>query len=399
MKIAFITSSLEPGKDGVGDYTRLLAEECVRQGHSCCLVSLNERSLTQISESKIAVDYLEILLLCLPISMPWKQRIAYAEKLLALFQPDWISLQFVPYGYQDKGIIIKLRKRLQPLLKGRQLHIMFHELWIGQSTSAKLRERLVGTVQKFFILQLIKQLQPLVVHTSNSTYVALLKQNGVSASRLPLFGSISITSQNAERWLFSELQELGLNIKTENRNHFWLFGFFGSLHPVWPAEPLFGCLYGAAIQNNRQVAIISIGRLGPGEQLWKSLSENYSSQFVFLQLGERSPLEISEFFNSIDFGIATSPYALIGKSATVAAMLEHKLPVMVNRDDFKLASCTASFHEHQSLLYRIDQIDDYLADKLNSNTHRKRPQSGLPDVTTQFIKDITLASILYSKSS
>ncbi|WP_146134094.1 hypothetical protein [Chlorogloea sp. CCALA 695] len=390
---------MELGKDGVGDYTRLLAEACVRQGHECYLVSINERLLTQISKSKIAVDFVEMSLLRLPTNMPWKQRIAHAEKLLALFQPDWISLQFVPYGYQDKGIIIKLRQRLQPLLKERRLHIMFHELWIGQNTSAKLRERLVGTVQKFFILQLIKQLKPLVVHTSNSTYIALLKRNGVSASRLPLFGSISITNQNAERWLFSELQELGLNIKTEPRNHFWLFGFFGSLHPVWPAEPLFSCLYGAAIKNNRQVAIISIGRLGPGEELWQSLSKNYSSQFVFLRLGERSPLEISEFFNSIDFGIATSPYALIGKSATVAAMLEHKLPVIVNRDDFKLASCTASFQEPQSLLYKIDQIDDYLANKLNGSIRRKLPQSGLPDVTTQFIKDITLASIFYSKSS
>lgn len=386
MKIAFITSSLELGKDGVGDYTRLLAEECVRQGYECCLISLNERFLTQVSESKIAVDVVEIPLLRLPINMPWKQRIAHAEELLALFQPDWISLQFVPYGYQDKGIIIKLRQRLQPLLKERRLHIMFHELWIGQNISAKLRERLVGTVQKFFILQLIKQLKPLVVHTSNSTYIALLKQNGVSASRLPLFGSISITNQNAERWLFSELQELGLNIKTENRNHFWLFGFFGSLHPVWPPEPLFSYLYRAAIENNRQVAIISIGRLVPGEQLWKSLSENYSSQFVFLQLGERSPLEISEFFNTIDFGIATSPYALIGKSATVAAMLEHKLPVIVNRDDFKLVSHLQLPLISEPLLYKFDSS---ITNKLKNRLVREPPESRIGNVATQFIKDLT----------
>lgn len=386
MKIAFITSSLELGKDGVGDYTRLLAEECVRRGHECCLISLNERFLTQISKSKIAVDLVEIPLLRLPINMPWEQRIAHAEKLLALFQPDWISLQFVPYGYQDKGIIIKLKQRLQPLLKGRRLHVMFHELWIGQNTSARLKERLIGTVQKFFILQLIKQLKPLVVHTSNSTYIALLKQNGVSASCLPLFGSISITDQNAERWLFSELQKLGLNVKTENRNHFWLFGFFGSLHPVWPAEPLFSCLNKAAIENDRQVAIISIGRLGPGEQLWQSLSKKYSPQFVFLQLKERSQLEISEFFNSIDFGIATSPYALIGKSATVAAMLEHKLPVIVNRDDFQLLSNLAIPQINEPLLY---QLDAFLANKLKNKLVREQPESRLSSVTTQFIKDLT----------
>src|SRR5215469_5144860 len=32
VKILFVTGSLEAGKDGVGDYARLLAAECVRQG-------------------------------------------------------------------------------------------------------------------------------------------------------------------------------------------------------------------------------------------------------------------------------------------------------------------------------------------------------------------------------
>lgn len=399
MKIAFITSSLEPGKDGVGDYTRLLAEECVKQGHECCLVSLNERLLTQIYRSKIAVDLVAIPLLRLPITMPWQQRTAHAEKLLDLFQPDWISLQFVPYGYQDKGIVIDLKKQLRPLVKERHLHIMFHELWIGQNTSAKLKERIVGTVQKFFILQLIKQLQPLVVHTNSSTYVALLKQNGILASRLPLFGNIPVAEQNSDCWLFSELHKLGLDIRTENRQHFWLFGFFGSLHPVWLAEPLFSCLNKAAMEHNRQIAMISIGRLGPGEKLWNSLSRNYSSQFVFLQLGEKSPIEISEFLNSLDFGVATSPYALIEKSGTVATMLEHKLPVIVNRDDFELSSCTVSFQAPQSLLYKMERISDCLADQLNSNIPQSLPLSRLPDVTTQFIKDINLPFIFSSQNS
>lgn len=32
MRLAFICVSLEPGRDGVGDYTRSLAAECIRQG-------------------------------------------------------------------------------------------------------------------------------------------------------------------------------------------------------------------------------------------------------------------------------------------------------------------------------------------------------------------------------
>ena len=43
MKLLFLCSSLEPGRDGVGDYTRRLAGECLRQGHEVRLLSLNDK--------------------------------------------------------------------------------------------------------------------------------------------------------------------------------------------------------------------------------------------------------------------------------------------------------------------------------------------------------------------
>jgi hypothetical protein len=43
MKLLFITGCLEPGKDGVGDYTRELATECARRGHAVFLISLNQQ--------------------------------------------------------------------------------------------------------------------------------------------------------------------------------------------------------------------------------------------------------------------------------------------------------------------------------------------------------------------
>ena len=50
MKIAFITSCLEPGKDGVGDYTRSLAAESSRNGHEVCLLALNDRHVDRERE-------------------------------------------------------------------------------------------------------------------------------------------------------------------------------------------------------------------------------------------------------------------------------------------------------------------------------------------------------------
>ena len=315
--------------------------------------------------------------------MPWSDRTANIERFFTSVKPDWISLQFVPYSYHDRGIVIELGKYLRPLLQQRQLHIMFHEIWIGAHIGAILKEQLVGSVQKFFIWRLIKQLQPVVVHTSNSTYMILLRQLGITAKLLPIFGNLPVTKQTGDRWLLPRLQNLGLDIRPENRTKFWLFGFFGTLHLKWNAEPLFTYLHQAGIQHQRQIAIITIGSLGIGETLWDSLSTTYRFQFVFLKLGEQQPIKISEFFNSIDFGISTSPYLLTSKSGTTATMLEHGLPVIVNRDDFKLL-VPMKLQESEPLLYKLDS---QLVARINGIS-RGIPQSRLSSTARQFVKDL-----------
>jgi hypothetical protein len=40
MRIVFLCFSLEPGRDGVGDYTRALAGELIRPGHEVCAVAM-----------------------------------------------------------------------------------------------------------------------------------------------------------------------------------------------------------------------------------------------------------------------------------------------------------------------------------------------------------------------
>src|ERR1043166_8574031 len=56
MRIAFLCSSADPGRDGVGDYTRMLASECVRKGHECCIVALHERHVAAPLEESMPVS-------------------------------------------------------------------------------------------------------------------------------------------------------------------------------------------------------------------------------------------------------------------------------------------------------------------------------------------------------
>ena len=56
MRIAFVATCLEPGRDGVGDYTTLLAAECARRGHAVMRIALNDALATamEISDGMVA---------------------------------------------------------------------------------------------------------------------------------------------------------------------------------------------------------------------------------------------------------------------------------------------------------------------------------------------------------
>jgi hypothetical protein len=189
----------------------------------------------------------------------------------------------------------------------------------------------VGWTQRQAILKLVRSLSPQVIHTSNNAYRSVAFEKGIAAELLPMCGNIPLAGDVDPRWLEAQAGTLGAPVPV--RDQAWWFGLFGTLHPEWSPEPLFSYLAEAAERVGRHVVIGAIGRLGRGETTWRELQERYSPRFSFVTLGERGPRDVSAFLQGIDFGIATTPWEIIGKSGTAAAMLEHGLPVIVSRDD------------------------------------------------------------------
>ena len=107
MRLAFIHSCLEPARDGVGDYTRLLAAECARQGHPTCILALNDPFATA-AELEGPIPELR-----LGPSLPWPERLRLARAFLDRFRPDRLSVQFVCYGWHPKGIAFGIGRRLR----------------------------------------------------------------------------------------------------------------------------------------------------------------------------------------------------------------------------------------------------------------------------------------------
>ena len=383
-KIAFLTAGLEPGADGVGDYSRLLARALVRQGHQCLLVALNDQWLTDSSDLTVEGDGL--LGLRLPARMEWPRRIELAKERLRTFAPDWISLQFVAHGFQKKGILLFQNKWLARLLQTKSVHIMFHELWIGEDVDKRLKNRIIGKVQKHFVLKLATRLRPKLVHTSNHYYASRLRKGGLTAKVLPLFGNIPVLGTGADEWLFEELRAAGLDIDSRNRDSFWLFGLFGSIYPEWPGLPLFRRLRDLAEERARKIAVISIGRISPREALWDNWAGDVS-RIVFLRLGAQPAERISQFLNSIDFGITTTPYVVAGKSGALTAMLEHGVPVIASWGDI-LPGETPVPGDVAHLIFKADEA---LGERLNFWKRTVSPGSRCPQIARQFIEDSSRA--------
>ena len=237
---------------------------------------------------------------------------------------------------------------------------MFHELWIGSARNAPLKERAVGMLQRRCILDLLRRLNVRIVHTSNPAYEALLQTAGIPGIRLPLFGNIPVIDAKREP------------------HEGWNFGIFGTLHPVWPPEPLFARLR----ESGRKIAISHIGRLGSGQALWEKITREYGGVFELRSLGEQSREKIADFFSTLDFGIATSPWELIGKSSSAVAMLEHGLPVIVNRDDAHYDGWRETGYSPLLIKMGADLTDRLAA------AQRANPRRVLPDVAHQFLNDL-----------
>ncbi len=374
MRILFLCSCLEPGRDGVGDYVRLLARACARLGHECAIAALNDSFVHHSTES--TEERLRIVRL--PSCGSWADLNGKAQAFREEFKPDWISLQLVPYAFNKRGMLFNFASSIRPIIGRVPLHIMFHELWLGAGRPSPLRFHVTGFFQRIAIRRLLAELKPELVTASNPVHVEMLRTLGTNAAILPLFGNVPIAPGD-----FPVISKIlaGTGITTENRAESWIGLFFGSLHPEWKPEPFMTYLESAARKAGKKICLILSGRTGTyGDEIWQKMQRDYGSRCAFLNLGEQPAELLSALLQSADFGIAASPWQLIGKSGTVAAMLDHGLPVVVTRDDFHPFQKSTEPPSSDPLVHRCD---DRIEAKLVAGLPKRPPQARVDRIAAQ----------------
>jgi hypothetical protein len=375
MRFAFLCSSLADGCDGVGDYARLLASACEEDGHECLLVALHDRHLLGPEVRNDDGD------LRFPQSLPWRSKADRLRAALNQFRPDCVSWQLVPYGFDSRGILPSQMALLGEAASAWSQHVMLHELWIGISGNAGPSERIMGSLQRFRLVDFLDKLRPARVHTSNEAYQKALSRVGIASAVLPLFGNIPIVPMDR---VDAEMELRLLAGDRLPKGPHVVGILFGTLHPQWDPEETLAWIREASRLSGKSIAVVAVGRTGQhGKQLLARLGGDGSLSVTCL--GELPANWLSAIFQASDFAIATHPWALIGKSGTTATLLEHGLPVLVPRDDWHLRGGPTPGPSNPLLsLLRSTSPREFRS----FLERRRHPATRLGEISAQFVSDL-----------
>lgn len=378
VKILFLCSSLAPGRYGVGDYARQLAAACTAAGHVCLLVALHDRHLAAAHPLLHQGNEIRF-----SAGLSWARRKALLGDLLREFDPHWVSWQIVPYGFHPKGILPAGCLALADTVRAWPNHVMLHELWLGLARSDPLRPRLVGALQRRKLLAFLERLRPGCLHTTNPAYQLALARRGWPAEILPLFGNIPVQPIQREDAMASLNALAGASLPPSPR---YIGVIFGTIHPQWKPAATMSWLTAAAASSRRAVCLLAVGRAGAhGTKLLAHLARHCAGVPV-IDLGPQPPEVISHVLQAADFGVATHPWALLEKSGTTVALLEHGLPVLVPRDDWQLRDGT-SHSERDPLLRKLTDLPPSAISEWVST--RRQPVAQLPTLAANFVAQLS----------
>ena len=285
MKICFISGAFKPGSCGVSDYIDILNREILKNGH--CFENYPIESLSDSNNP--------------PYDLP---------------DADIYSVQFSPYAFSSHGLSGNLLNKLGLALRGKKVHVNFHEIWIGAYPRPSWKESIIGSFQKSRISKFLRVSRPILINASNSAAIHRLRAEKINAKYLYLFGNIPFNHE----------------AKTTFSKNTLKIAFFGTLYDSFPYSLLEKKLLQIARLSNKKIELLVIGRRRNSSSYSVLEKAAHRNNFNISKTGALDPKAISLELQNSSFGISTTPFDVLGKSGATAAMLEHGLQVLAYDD-------------------------------------------------------------------
>lgn len=298
------------GQGGVGDYTHFLACHLVRLGYSVAVFGPPCR-----------VPFAETPYTRREVPGAWSLRaLLHLVRLAQDERPDVVHLQFVPHGFQSRGLPTPLSflPLLLRLSGASRPVITFHELFI--SWEAKIIRRILGFFQR---------LQALLLASGSCAIIVTLEGRAAWLCRwLPHKRSnISVIPVG------SNIQPVSLSSGDRSALRRQFFGsddvfVLGTFSPRHPAIDLKGVIT-ALTYLPTDVHLLVIGRVSPVRRL--ALHEHATALGVAQRVfwtGSLTELEVSHALQALDAYVHPHPSGPSPRSTALAAALAHGLPVI-----------------------------------------------------------------------
>lgn len=313
-RIFILCGTLEPGKDGVGDYSRQLATALVGRGHAVRLVASHDKFAGGILEESVPSGESTVSITRIPYAQPAAERLRMLRSIIEAFRPDWLSLQYVPYSFNSRGVPLAFGALLRKLRHYGEWQVMFHELWIDQRGLATPKASAISALQRLAVLRVVRALRPAVCHTHLPGYQVKLRTLRIETVPLPLFANI-IAPASAPP----------LRVAADGP---FRLGFFSQME-LLPEVMTFIKALSEWLTSSEKRAL-ELVLLGGGKEKINATATGLRERFPQITVdpvGFLSAEALSQRLRLLDLGITPVRYHAVGKSGTVAAFLSHGIPV------------------------------------------------------------------------
>ena len=348
MNILFLCGSLEPGKDGVGDYTRRLAAALIRKGHDAQIIALcDKHSKTYVAQQQ-EIEKTLVPVYRIPQKTTYRERFKLSQGLVDDLQPNWVSLQYVPYSFHPKGLPFWLPRFLKKLKGNHQWHIMFHEVL---TPGSNFFSKIIRLTQILLTKKMSNITRVSLINTSITPYSELLYKLGINSRILPLFSNIPISNSFSNHKINSEIITIGLfsKFKLNDPIRNTLMEIF-SLVKKEGFKLKFLLIGGSIIDCNNFEHFCRL---------------NYIDKLEVEKTGFLNEEEVSLKIRECDIGLSPVKSSILGKSGSALAFVEHGVKLVLPFINQK-QTIDEDFFKHN--IY--SKIDSKLFLKYNNNKQR-----------------------------
>ncbi len=325
MRLAFLCSGLEPGRDGVGDFARTLARHCAAAGHEVRLAAVRD----PLSQDRHATLNGELRLDDVFLHSTEAQTLA---EWLRDFDPDWASAHFTPFGFHPRGLGGRRANLLRELLPAKtRRHIMLHEIWLQPGRGGQLRHRALGWAQRRSVDAWTGPgWRPDVIHTQARLHQARLQARGFAVELLPLCTSFPAPPSAQEAARASVADWLRGKNETIDPSSVWL-GHFGAFHTQgWDFAEFAAKVAAHPSLTGKRACFVGLGRSATVAAAFAAARAKVLAA-EFHVLGELSEEKVSTAMRACEAAFTSTPWDVLEKSSAVAAWRALGVPVLVTR--------------------------------------------------------------------